>query len=762
LPRCVGSGLSAELGDVTGLSTLATYSVRLMTLRVIAALALLTLSGAGAAAGDERTPKLFANAPFTSWETDGAVLAILATPNAVYIGGNFTLVGHSTGSSVALTPGGRRQAGWPETDGDVAAIVSDGRGGWFLGGSFNHVGGIPMAGLAHITSRRKVDPRWRPTLTPKDQSGVRELVRTNSTLYVGGNYLAINGKRRHGIAALDTKTGALRPWNPRPAPYSIVETLALSPDGRTLFFAGIFDAVGGRTRGGLAAVDAATGALRQWNPRPAGIPNFVNALAPSRDGRTIFVGGAFRRIGGKVRAQIAQLDTRLGRATAWNAGTVEPDYPGSDAGDVRSIAFSRDGSTLFVGGFFEAIGGQHRNHLAALDVASGHPMPWDPNVDDAVRTLVPSPDGRTVYIAGDFLSVGRQARHGVAAVDAATGALSPWDPRPNSEAEAVAVSADSQTIYISGGFTSVGGAHRSALAAFSPDGQSLLSWNPRLRGIKGEVSVNSIALGMGGSTLYLGGQFRTVRGHGHRNLAAVSTANGAPLPWKTGAFGGVLYVVRPSPDGQTLYAGGSFSRVGGKIRPRLAAVNASTGAVLDWNPVPRRTVTEIAVRGRTVFVGGGFGMIGHTRRFGIAAVDEITGAVTGWDARADRAVRSMVLAGPTMYVGGGFTEIGGKRRSHLAGLDIASATASPWDPGAGGVIYVIALSPAGDRLYAAGHFIRVGDVERPGIAEIETHSGAVTSWNPDLKPFFYGDAVAVSPDGSTLYVGGGMGLAIFR
>ncbi len=45
------------------------------------------------------------------------------------------------------------------------------------------------------------------------------------------------------------------------------------------------------------------------------------------------------------------------------------------------------GSTLYVGGWFNRIGGEYRNYVAALDTQTGTPTAWNPGADKAVYAL---------------------------------------------------------------------------------------------------------------------------------------------------------------------------------------------------------------------------------------------------------------------------------------------------------------------------------------------------------------------------------------
>ena len=143
----------------------------------------------------ESAPGSFANQPFQTWDTDGAVSSIVATPSAVYVGGNFTQIGRRTGSSAALSPAGQVESGWPESDGTVSAVVSDGSGGWFIGGTFKRVGGLARSGLAHITREKNVDARWAPAISPAGSGYV--------------NVLAGGARRSTPAAGLPRSTGPL-------------------------------------------------------------------------------------------------------------------------------------------------------------------------------------------------------------------------------------------------------------------------------------------------------------------------------------------------------------------------------------------------------------------------------------------------------------------------------------------------------------------------------------------------------------------------
>src|SRR5215204_4613164 len=90
------------------------------------------------------------------------------------------------------------------------------------------------------------------------------IVAAGDTVYLGGNHTQVtdtDGKtyQRNNLAAIDANTGhLLQGWNPNAtnsSGSSEVRAMALSRDGSRLFVGGTFSRVGGTARGRLAAVD---------------------------------------------------------------------------------------------------------------------------------------------------------------------------------------------------------------------------------------------------------------------------------------------------------------------------------------------------------------------------------------------------------------------------------------------------------------------------------------------------------------------------
>jgi hypothetical protein len=84
------------------------------------------------------------------------------------------------------------------------------------------------------------------------------------------------------------------------------------------------------------------------------------------------------------------------------------------------------------------MGGQPRNYLASLDAGNtGTVAPWNPNPNSYVYSLVVS--GATLYAGGHLSGMGGQTRNHIAALDALTGHLTPWNPDVSGSANALAI-----------------------------------------------------------------------------------------------------------------------------------------------------------------------------------------------------------------------------------------------------------------------------------------------------------------------------------
>jgi hypothetical protein len=538
------------------------------------------------------------------------VLALVVREDTIFVGGNFTRIGGQPRGGLAAVDAYTGQAfSWnPGSADDYVKALALWNNTLFVGGEFSQFGGQTRSLVAAVDVTTGAVAPWNPSVTGPQSNYVvgpyvQALLVRDSTVYVGGRFDTVGGQPRSALAAIDAATGAVRDWRPDPIyhysfPWPYV--WALAARGDTVYVGGSFDAIGGREHGYLAAIDAGTGAALDWNPRPN---QQVWALSATES--AVYVGGSFRTMGPwQVRHCFAAFDLTTGALKDWN-----PDPNGL----VGRCVVVGDG-VVYVGGDFTFIGGQTRNRIAALDTLTGAATAWNPGADDIVRGMELK-DG-SLYVGGDFWSIGGQPRRFAAALDTATGLATAWDPNPGDLV--FALTSRGNAVYLGGFFESVAGEPRGALAAVDATTGALLPWVADADGPVYAVAVS-------GGTVYAGGEYSTVAGEPRNCLAALDAGTGALRVWDPGIFGWGVANARPAvhalvAHGHNVYVGGDFYNIGGQVRPCLAALDDSLGAATDWTPRANFTVLSLTRSGNTLYAGGVFGSMGLLPTAGLAAI----------------------------------------------------------------------------------------------------------------------------------------------
>jgi hypothetical protein len=217
--------------------------------------------------------------------TDGTVFTAAASGNTLYLGGSFNQVGPPTGSGVPIN-GSTGQAASPfakVAGGSVNAVISDGAGGWFIGGSFTAVNQIPRMGLAHVLSDGTV-ASWNPVAN----GPVDALALDHGTVYIGGEFTNVFGVARNHLASIDSATGRATTWNPN-ADFPV---RALAVRAAIVYVGGDFLNVGGQPRTFLAALYTYNNLASPWDAHADG-----NVRALVLGDTTIYVGGIFANAG---------------------------------------------------------------------------------------------------------------------------------------------------------------------------------------------------------------------------------------------------------------------------------------------------------------------------------------------------------------------------------------------------------------------------------------------------------------------------------
>jgi hypothetical protein len=204
--------------------------------------------------------------------------------------------------------------------------------------------------------------------------------------------------------------------------------------------------------------------------------------------------------------------------------------------------------------------------------------------------------------------------------------------------------------------------------------------------------------------------------------------------WQTN---GVVYGLAQS-NGKVV-AGGTFSQIrpptGGsgtaQTRNGLAVFNAETGqpdscqytiALAGGTPTVRSVVAS--PDGNTIYVGGNFSNISGVTVLRVAALDVQTCTVRPFRANTVSSfVNGMAVSGNTLYLAGEFQSVAGQPRLRFAALDATTGALLPWVADADRTGRAVAVSPDGSRVAIGGDFFTVNGQNSHSIGVVGAATG---------------------------------------
>ena len=309
------------------------------------------------------------------------------------------------------------------------------------------------------------------------------------------------------------------------------------------------------------------------------------------------------------------------------------------------------------------------------------------------------------------------------------------------------------TLILGGGFTAVQGISKQNLAAIDLKDGSVLAAFP-------EADQEVLCLASDGQAIYAGGSFERIGPVTRLRIAKIS-AQGAVLPWKADANGSVRAL--SVSDGR-VYVGGEFrslqgeASIGSRARNFLAALDGWDAAVLPWQP---KLFSSSAMQGPGiakvnallatpggVYVGGAFEGIGGELRKNLAAVNAADGGTLSFRADTDAEVDCLALAGRILFVGGKFSVVEGQARSYAAALHDDSGSLEPWAPDLD--YFVHAIVPGPHAVFLGGRFSKVQGRVLPGAAMVGFPQPEASAVDNDIEGAVYSMAV----EGKRLALGG--------
>lgn len=349
------------------------------------------------------------------------------------------------------------------------------------------------------------------------------------------------------VALADYQTTPRETWSANKPVYAISVT-----DDRT-YIGGAFTVVKNIvtkktvSRTAIAAIDNTSGDLiTSFN---VAITGNVRAVAVSDDGDTVYLGGDFSSVNGQSLANLAAVDAYTGDLVQTWSTTA--------SGMVRDLVWL-DGA-LYVAGTFGKINNVVRGGLAKLS-PTGQLLTWKTSFTGGKpRSITPATNGTDLVVAGSFLTIGGLSRPFLGSVSLATAAVSSWNPpEACSNCEIFDVTTEGDAVY-----GAVGGGGGRAVK-WSATGNQIL-WN-----VKGDGNLQAVDVADG--VVYVGGHFGpTFAGQPRGQLAALSATNGSLLPFAPDLgtqYSPGVWAIDAGPD--FLRVGGGFLSVNGVNRARYA------------------------------------------------------------------------------------------------------------------------------------------------------------------------------------------------
>jgi hypothetical protein len=526
------------------------------------------------------------------WITNGNVRSAAVIGDTLYVGGSFTRVAPSSaalGAFYRLSPSsGSPLAGFPLVDGIVSAIESDGAGGYYIGGQFTTVAGETHVNLAHIKADGSVDSTFNPLLNGahSNVSAVTSIARGTSALFVAGGWGSVNGRAQQSVVAMDPVTGNLTQW---------LTFGSFGVPARLLIHDNNVIVVGGSFGVEITALNQASAAVA-WRATVASAGTAYDAVIA---GSRLIVSGQFFGFPNTIRS-LASLNVTTGALDiSWT-----PNQPASFVATEQFRPLAVSGSTLYIGGVFNAFAGVPRANAAAIDIASATITNWAPTPNGDVNDLLVSANG-SIFMAGAFTSVGGAARENVAEIDS-VGNATGWVATTYSRSVRTLSSVGLTELIVGGELALTGGVARNGLAAFDLASDTLLPWSPA-------PTPTVLKIGSIGQTIVVG----TTTDIATQTLYGLHAATAARL-WSREVRQSAPLLL--ATDDQFAYV---------NEPPLVLRVDANGVGDPVWR-VNASGVRTLAVRGETIFLGGAFVALQNAPRRRLGAVDRATAAVSPW------------------------------------------------------------------------------------------------------------------------------------
>jgi uncharacterized delta-60 repeat protein len=637
----------------------------------------------------------------------------LQTDGKLVIGGAFTKYNNSSTNCITRV----------NTDGTIDDDFNPGTGANYtirsisiqndskivIGGDFTAINGVSRNGIARLNSDGSLDASFVPG--SGGGSVYATAIQADGKILIGGTFITYNGTTLNRIARLNTDGSLDNTFLGGTGASYTVNTINVQADGK-IIIGGEFTSFDGTSINRIARLNS-DGTLDATFNVGTGADGSINSSVLQSDGKLI-IAGSFQDFNGTSLGKIARLNTDGSVDTGFNPGSGASSY-------VNTISVQSDGK-IIVAGYFSFFAGVSKNYIARLNsngTLDGTFVCGTGGINPAVLTSLIQTDGKIV-IGGLFTTYNGITKSGLARINSDGSIDSGFNTGSganNNEVLSSALQSDGK-ILIGGSFRKYNSKERNCLSRINDDG-SLDSnfvvgtglynnFNPYF------VSVKTISIQTDGKII-IGGDFGSYNGATSVNIARLNTDGTLDGTFVTGAGttgGGAFSTVYASAiqsDGKIIIAG-EFSAYNGTNIKRIARLKSDGTLDTTFKPGtgPNSTIISLGIQ-----------------------------------------------SDGKILIGGYFTTYNGTAINYFARLNADGSLDGTFTvgTGAGGQVNSIAVQSDG-KIVIAGYFFSYNSVARYFIARINSDGTLDNTFNnPGTGPNGQINSASINSDGKVI-VGG--------
>lgn len=717
----------------------------------------------------------------TNWQimTNGSITCIDSDSSDLFFGGSFTSVAESKNRfDLTLNINNPSNPDYSKItpNGNVLCSVSDGQGGWYIGGEFTKVGNVERNYLAKINSDGTLSS-W----DPKVNGSINHMNVLNNLLYVLGNFTTVGDSiRQYGASIIDNKGKAQ---------YSEFQENNFYKSNFGLYTSANY--VYAATTNGLTRFNN-TGTKDNWSPDMANVSGwkidgtpylwglvFINAVFETDT--FVIISGDFNWLNGKSFSG--------GNCAVFSSisGKYLSNYNLSTIGKIN--IFAHESNDLYAVGDFSTIGGGAKSKIAKINISDFSIMAFNLTINGLITNAAVY--NHKLYLTGGFDSTIGVKRDGFIEIDADDGSVTNW-VAPISGQSFYTMSFYNNQMYLGGGLIT-------GMRQFTKNMGACKLNNSNPNSFSSQVDDVVYCLKASGNELLIGGKFTKIGDSASLSFGRISKATGLPTKsYPDLISSGAVYSI--ACDDAKIYIGGFFYRDwydinGNRTRSRgLISINKknhsvtalytfwgisvlkihnktvyaggytfdySTGVysyglfkvnseTLDpiWQNECNSWIRTLSFHKSKLYIGGDYTSTYSQKRNNAFALDAKTGAIKNWNPEVDGSVNTIILKNTNVYIGGLFNNVGGQARTNLAAVDKLTAAPLAWRPNPNG--QVLSLANSNDTLYVGGSFTTIGGANRNNLASLDISTSYALNWDPSPN-----SAVStILPYGDKIYVGG--------